>query len=91
MEAMGVKQIEQAIAQLPTKELAELVSWLEDYHAQVWDKQIEDDLQDGRLDSLLEQVDKEYETVFDLYRPVFLKKTGLFLQPRPIPSPQCLL
>ena len=49
---------------IPTEvevELAELVSWLEDYHAQVWDKQIEDDLQGGRLDALLEQVDREYE------------------------------
>jgi hypothetical protein len=41
--------------------LAELVSWLEGYHAQVWDKQIEDDLQAGRLDALLEQVYREYE------------------------------
>lgn len=58
---MGVKQIEEAITQLPPKELAELASWLEDYHAQVWDKQIEEDLEAGRLDALLTEVDEECE------------------------------
>ena len=61
IKEMGVKQIEKAITQLPAKELAELVSWLEDYHAQVWDKRIEDDLESGRLDALLAEVDQEYE------------------------------
>jgi len=58
---MGVKQIERAIAQLPAKDLAELMSWLEDYHAQVWDKRIEEDLEAGRLDALLAEIDEEYE------------------------------
>jgi hypothetical protein len=58
---MGVKQIERAITQLPAKDLAELMSWLEDYHAQVWDKRIEEDLKTGRLDALLAEVDEEYE------------------------------
>jgi hypothetical protein len=57
----GVEQIKWAITQLPAKELAELVSWLEDYRAQVWDKQIEVDLAAGRLDAVLAEVDKEYE------------------------------
>jgi len=30
------------------------------YHAQGWDEQIEQDLDTGRLDALLEQVDEEY-------------------------------
>jgi hypothetical protein len=58
---MDVKQIERAITQLPAKELAELVSWIEDYHAQIWDNRIEEDLEAGRLDALLAEVDKEYE------------------------------
>jgi hypothetical protein len=61
IKEMGVKQIERAITQLPAKELAELVTWLEDYHAQVWDKRIEEDLEAGRLDALLAEVDEEYE------------------------------
>jgi hypothetical protein len=58
---MGVKEIEQAIAQLSAKDLAELMKWLEDHHAQIWDKQIEEDLEAGRLDAVLAEVDKEYE------------------------------
>jgi hypothetical protein len=58
---MSVKEIETAIIQLPAQDLAELMVWLENYHAQVWDKQIAEDLEAGRLDALLAEVDKEYE------------------------------
>jgi hypothetical protein len=37
------------------------MAWLETYHAQVWDEQITQDLEAGRLDPLLAEVDKEYE------------------------------
>ncbi len=37
------------------------MAWLLEYHVQAWDKQIEDDLEAGRLDALLAKVDKEYE------------------------------
>ncbi len=37
------------------------MAWLEEYHAQRWDKQIEEDLEAGRLDALLAEVDREYE------------------------------
>ena len=65
---MSVKEIEAAIARLPAIELAELMTWLEEYHAQVWDKQIEDDLEAGRLDNLLSDVDREYQS--GLSRPL---------------------
>lgn len=58
---MRVKEIEKAITQLSTEELAELAAWFADYHAAVWDKQIERDLDEGRLDALLKEVDEEYE------------------------------
>jgi len=58
---MSVKEIEAAISQLPAKEVTELMSWLAEHHAAVWDKQIEYDLESGRLDALLAEVDKEYE------------------------------
>ena len=57
---LDVEQIEKAITQLPPKELAELMSWLEEYHAQVWDKQIEEDLEAGRLDKVLAEVEEDY-------------------------------
>jgi hypothetical protein len=58
---MSVTEIEAAITELASGDLAELMSWLEDYHAKVWDKQIADDLDSGRLDTLLADVDREYE------------------------------
>jgi hypothetical protein len=65
---MSVTEIESAIVQLPPKELAELMAWLQEHHQQVWDKQIEDDLEAGRLDTLLAEVDKEHEA--GLARPL---------------------
>jgi hypothetical protein len=57
---MSVKEIEIAITHLSVQEIAELMEWLKEYHAQLWDKQIENDLETGRLDALLAEVDKEY-------------------------------
>jgi hypothetical protein len=42
-------------------ELLELSNWLAEYQAQVWDEQIAADLEAGRLDLLLAEVDAEYE------------------------------
>jgi len=61
MGVMGIKEIEKAIVQLPAEDLDKLAGWLEDYRAQMWDRQIEKDLEAGRLDSLLAEVDEEYE------------------------------
>jgi hypothetical protein len=58
---MSLTEIEVAIAQLTSADLAELMNWLEDYHAKAWDKRIADDLDSGRLDTLLADVDREYE------------------------------
>ncbi len=58
---MSVTEIEAAITRLSPEELAELLAWISEYHARVWDQQIEQDLEDGRLDSLLAEVDREYE------------------------------
>ena len=57
---MSVREIENAITQLPTDELTELVIWLEEYYAAVWEQQIEQDLEAGRLDDLLAELDEEY-------------------------------
>jgi len=59
---MSVKDIESAIAQLPHSELAEFTAWFEEFLAREWDKQIEQDLQAGRLDALLHQVEQEHES-----------------------------
>jgi len=58
---MSVQEIEKAIIQLSIQDFAKLVGWLDNYRAQLWDKQIEEDLKTGRLDALLAEVDAEYE------------------------------
>ncbi len=59
---MTLKEMEIAITNLSPKELDELMAWLEEYYAQVWDKQIEEDANSGHLDNLLADVDKEYNS-----------------------------
>lgn len=58
---MSIKEIEVAITRLPPPDFRELKVWFENYAAQMWDKEIERDLNTGRLDALLAEVDQEYE------------------------------
>ena len=65
---MSVKEIEAAITRLPAKEVAELMAWLAEFDAKLWDEQIEDDVESGRLDAMLAEVDEEYRA--GLARPL---------------------
>lgn len=58
---MSIQEIEAAITKLSAEDLAILAAWFAEYRAQTWDKQIEHDLDAGRLDALLAEVDAEYE------------------------------
>ena len=58
---MSVQEIETAIAQLPNPEVAQLAAWLEEYLADLWDRQIEADALAGRLDALGREADREFE------------------------------
>lgn len=60
MKSMSVKEIEQAIQELPRGEFQELVAWMEEHHNQIWDKQIEEDLEAGRLDALIAEAEADY-------------------------------
>jgi len=60
VKVMGIREIEKAIAQLPVEDLDRLASWLEEYRARMWDKQLQEDLEAGRLDAVLAEVDEEY-------------------------------
>ncbi len=65
---MSIQEIEKAIEKLPAAELTQLVAWLAEHHHVVWDRQIEDDLENGRLDNLLSEVENEYQS--GLARPL---------------------
>ena len=57
---MSLQEIEAAITKLPARELSQLATWFQAHHHGVWDQQISDDSDAGRLDNLLDEVDEEY-------------------------------
>jgi len=59
---MDVQEIENAISQLPRAQLAELATWFEQLHAQLWDAQIEQDVRSGRLDALLDETARDLDS-----------------------------
>ena len=48
-----VAEIQQAIASLPKADYARLKRWVDEYDCEQWDRQIEADSDEGRLDFLL--------------------------------------
>jgi len=57
---MTITELEQAVTQLSEQELARFRAWFEEYYAQLWDKQIEEDAKSGRLDKIIAEVNEEY-------------------------------
>lgn len=58
---MTISEIEQAVTQLPPQELTRFRAWFDEYFAQIWDKQIEEDAKSGRLDKIIAEVNAEYD------------------------------
>jgi hypothetical protein len=50
-----VETIERQIEQLSPEELASLRDWFAQYDAAAWDRQLEQDVQAGKLDALAER------------------------------------
>ena len=50
-----VEEIEAAIRQLGPADCLELKAWLDGYHAELWDAQLESDVLAGRLDAFAEE------------------------------------
>jgi len=57
---MTVTEIESAIEKLPPNEVSKLSKWLEEFEERIWDKQIERDLQNDKLQNLIEEAEKDY-------------------------------
>ncbi len=58
---MSVQEIEVAITKLSSAEIQELSDWITEYRNQQWDRQLEEDVESGRLDALLDEADNEYQ------------------------------
>lgn len=50
-----IQEIESAVSKLSEKELAAFRGWFAEFDAQMWDKQFEKDVRDGRLDALADE------------------------------------
>ena len=58
---MSLKEPEAAITQLPATERTAFAQWFEEYLADAWDRQIEADIQAGRLDEAGKRADADFE------------------------------
>jgi hypothetical protein len=50
-----IEQLEQRIQSLSPEELARFRAWFLEFDAKIWDKQIEADVKDGKLDKLIDE------------------------------------
>ena len=58
---MSVLELEQAISQLSAEELSRFAEWFEEYMADEWDKQIEQDVAAGKFDKINAKVDENFK------------------------------
>ena len=58
---MSVSELEDAIRQLSQEEFTLLASWIDEYRAEQWDRQIEADIRAGRLDEAGRRADADFE------------------------------
>jgi hypothetical protein len=59
-QMINVEQIQTAILQLPEPDLARFRHWYEEWEANFWDKQIEQDVKSGHLDRLAQEARQEF-------------------------------
>ena len=57
-----LKQIETAILSLPSDDFDKLKKWFFDLDYQRWDKQLEQDVSQGKLEALAEKAIAEFES-----------------------------
>ena len=57
---MSLQELTAAVAVLSPTELVAFTQWFEEYLADAWDRQIEDDVAAGRLDKVGREVDAEF-------------------------------
>lgn len=55
---MSIEQLESAVSGLSPDELARFSQWFEEFMADQWDRQIEQDMRSGRLDAALQRTDE---------------------------------
>lgn len=59
---MSIKELESAVTHLPPADLQAFARWFEEYWADAWDRQIEKDIESGRLDRAGQKADADFES-----------------------------
>lgn len=59
---MDVKEIETAISELAPAKVAELADWFDEFRAQLWDRQIEQNSESGRLQTLVDEAKQDLKS-----------------------------
>jgi hypothetical protein len=58
---MSLQELEQAVAGLSPGELSAFSQWFEEFLADAWDRQIEKDVDAGRLDAAIKRADEDFD------------------------------
>lgn len=58
---MRIQELESAVASLSRDELTRFAQWFEEYLAEEWDRRIETDILEGRLDEAARRADADFE------------------------------
>lgn len=58
---MSLQELESAVAKLSPDELSAFTRWFEEFMADAWDQQIEEDIRAGRLDEAGRKADEDFE------------------------------
>ena len=58
---MGVTELQSAVSQLSDEDLSRFSSWFEEFLADQWDRQIEEDILAGRMDAAGKRADEDFE------------------------------
>jgi hypothetical protein len=58
---MSVQELENAISKLSYEEFTRLAQWIDEYRAELWDRQIEGDILAGRLDEAANRADSDFD------------------------------
>ena len=51
----AIQELQSAVSQLSADELARFREWFDEFNAEVWDRQFEEDVKSGKLDQLANQ------------------------------------
>ena len=58
---MNIEELESVVSGLSSEELSRFSQWFEEFLADQWDRQIEQDMRSGGLDAVLKRADDHYE------------------------------